>query len=333
MASAARLILGTLLAILAESCAVAPPSEPITVGALFEATSSAGRAYLVASTHKSSHAPLRLNAEVIRALDDSNVMAFELLQRGPMAAARRGGVMVMLMRPAGTSLVEDVGPVLASRLKAQLEARNPDPRAWQLVLQTRTQMLPVVYTQLLAKDATLEELFTRSPGLDEIFRAEARKRAMALDEVEGELRSFGAHLEVTLLEAIESLETMVAGLEAPGHDARLPEQIRSAENLIYSGDLDAVYSLFRSRECPTPLLSSWCDKVVDGRNPFMAEKIDNLVKRGARPFVVVGGLHLAGPNSILVLLEKQGYRIRRLDLHPGPLPGERETATPAPAPS
>ncbi|APV49470.1 hypothetical protein BWI17_07115 [Betaproteobacteria bacterium GR16-43] len=87
-------------------------------------------------------------------------------------------------------------------------------------------------------------------------------------------------------------------------------------DLMLSGDLEGAYRLSRTYDCATELKASVCAKIVEGRNPFMAERIDAIVKNGKRPFVVVGAMHLSGPASILSELEKKGYKVRRLDADP-----------------
>lgn len=70
----------------------------------------------------------------------------------------------------------------------------------------------------------------------------------------------------------------------------------------------------------------WCDcldteierkemrRLLDERNPNLAERIDALHASGKRVFAAVGSLHMFGPTGLPALMEKRGYRVERVDL-------------------
>ncbi len=70
---------------------------------------------------------------------------------------------------------------------------------------------------------------------------------------------------------------------------------------------------------------SWCNcvdtaaeraamkRVLDDRNPQLAEAIDKLHANGARVFAAVGSLHMIGPKGLPALLRQRGYRIEQAD--------------------
>jgi uncharacterized protein YbaP (TraB family) len=71
----------------------------------------------------------------------------------------------------------------------------------------------------------------------------------------------------------------------------------------------------------------WCDclntqieremmrRVLDGRNPGLAEHIDALHASGKQVFAAVGSLHMFGAIGLPALMEKRGYRVERVDLN------------------
>ncbi len=73
--------------------------------------------------------------------------------------------------------------------------------------------------------------------------------------------------------------------------------------------------------------SEWCDclnteieremmkRVLDKRNPGMAEHIDALHASGKRVFAAVGSLHMFGSIGLPALMAKRGYRVERVDLN------------------
>jgi uncharacterized protein YbaP (TraB family) len=71
----------------------------------------------------------------------------------------------------------------------------------------------------------------------------------------------------------------------------------------------------------------WCDclnteieremmrRVLDERNPNLAERIDALHASGKQVFAAVGSLHMFGPIGLPTLMAKRGYRVERVDLN------------------
>lgn len=71
--------------------------------------------------------------------------------------------------------------------------------------------------------------------------------------------------------------------------------------------------------------NEWCDclntaieremmrRLLDDRNPGLADRIDALHRGGAQVFAAVGSLHMFGPLGLPALMEKRGYRVERVD--------------------
>lgn len=72
----------------------------------------------------------------------------------------------------------------------------------------------------------------------------------------------------------------------------------------------------------------WCDclnteverkmmkRLLDDRNPNLADRIDALHMSDKRVFAAVGSLHMFGSLGLPVLMEKRGYKVERVDLKP-----------------
>ena len=54
-------------------------------------------------------------------------------------------------------------------------------------------------------------------------------------------------------------------------------------------------------------------RLLDERNPELAEHIDALHASGKRVFAAVGSLHMFGPIGLPALMAKRGYRVERVD--------------------
>jgi uncharacterized protein len=73
---------------------------------------------------------------------------------------------------------------------------------------------------------------------------------------------------------------------------------------------------------------SWCEcvntmadraalsRLLDERNPGLADSIAALHASGKHVFAAVGSLHMIGPSGLPALLTRRGFKIERIDLHP-----------------
>ena len=70
--------------------------------------------------------------------------------------------------------------------------------------------------------------------------------------------------------------------------------------------------------------SEWCQcastpgekeqmrRLLDDRNPGLAQRVDALHASGKKLLVAVGSLHMAGPQGLPALLASRGYLVERL---------------------
>jgi uncharacterized protein YbaP (TraB family) len=64
----------------------------------------------------------------------------------------------------------------------------------------------------------------------------------------------------------------------------------------------------------TPIEKTMMKRLLDDRNPGLADAIDRLHRSGQRVFAATGSLHLFGPTGLPALLEGRGYHVERIDL-------------------
>lgn len=130
----------------------------------------------------------------------------------------------------------------------------------------------------------------------------------------------------------------VVSLESPEQQARL---LRAADAAEAEAFVDKALNEMETGRALPPLLrvaqvwadgdwaalmayDTWCDcikteadradmrRVLDDRNPGLADGIDALHARGQRVFAAVGSLHMIGPTGLPTLMAQRGYRVRRV---------------------
>jgi uncharacterized protein YbaP (TraB family) len=67
----------------------------------------------------------------------------------------------------------------------------------------------------------------------------------------------------------------------------------------------------------TPEERAMMKRMLDERNPAMADKIDALHREGRRVFAAVGSMHMFGPAGLPALLRQKGYAVERVELGAG----------------
>ena len=75
------------------------------------------------------------------------------------------------------------------------------------------------------------------------------------------------------------------------------------------GDVDKLWTLDSRLRREAPWIAS---RLIDLRNAMWIPRIEREIKSGKPTMIVVGALHFAGPNSVITLLQRQGYTIEQL---------------------
>lgn len=65
-------------------------------------------------------------------------------------------------------------------------------------------------------------------------------------------------------------------------------------------------------------------RMLDERNPAMAEHIDALHQSGKQVFAAVGSMHMFGPAGLPALMEKKGYKVERVDFKAAPANSKKQ---------
>jgi uncharacterized protein YbaP (TraB family) len=77
-----------------------------------------------------------------------------------------------------------------------------------------------------------------------------------------------------------------------------------------TGRVDEAEALDQEMRRAYPVLY---EHLIVGRNRAWVGRIREMVERGITAFIVVGGGHLVGPDSMIAQLQRAGYRPRRVD--------------------
>jgi uncharacterized protein len=145
--------------------------------------------------------------------------------------------------------------------------------------------------------------------LDALLKIEARERRLVViglelpDEQVASLDAIPHRSQIALLEW--ALAT---------RDAR-PAELEATTRAWLAGDLAGLRALAVAPGADDPALrphfAALMKHLIADRNALMAHRLHLPLMRG-RVFVAVGALHLPGRDGLLALIERQGYRVRRI---------------------
>lgn len=267
-------------------------------GALWRLTRDGRTSYLFGTIHVGKLDWVMPGPQMREALKTTDTLALEIDPTDAAMASR-------MARPQGDAPL----PALPAPLKQRL-SRGFDAACLP------AQMRPALEGQHpLMQAMTLTALEARWEGLDVGFAQEfalagfaraAQRRIVSLETPESQLAALmpkdAAELDKTIASLLDQLEK--------GAGRRTIARLAAAWE---RGDLDEMAAYERWCECVLDEADrKQMARLLDERNPGLAERIDALHREGARVLAGVGALHMVGPKALPQLLRERGFQVERV---------------------
>jgi uncharacterized protein YbaP (TraB family) len=268
-------------------------------GFLWRLTRDGRSSWLYGTVHAAKRDWMFPGPQVSKALKASDTIALELDMLDPDIARR-----------------------LAEGMAAQPGAALPEPLQQRLLRQAETECVPLQVLAPLSPElqiTTLSVLVGRRDGVDpsygiDVFLAGfgrgTGKAVVSLESPEQQLRA----LQMT--SAQETLDFVESGLQDLESGRARPLVLRLTQ-VWADADLETLSHY-----------ESWCDclkteadrvqqaRLLDDRNPALADAIAALHGSGKRVFAAVGSLHMIGPLGLPGLLAQRGFSVERVRYTP-----------------
>ncbi len=294
----------------AASVACPPQAQPVSAGQaqvgmqdardhgfLWRITREGRVSYLYGTVHVARPQWMFPGPQTARALAASDMLALEL-----------------------DMLDSDIQRRLAAGMATDLE-RVPDALALRLRTQWQAACLPLEALAQLAPTmqlAALTTLAARWDGLDPAYAVDSFLAAYARAAGKSVVSLETPELQLALLRgdpqtAPERLEQGLAQLE---RGQVRPMLVRISQ--VWADGRDDELSRY----------AQWCDcaetdadraalkRLLDERNPPLAERIDALHAAGRRVFAAIGALHMVGTVGLPALLAQRGFKVQRVSFEP-----------------
>lgn len=268
-------------------------------GALWRLTRDGSTSYLYGTIHVGKLEWVMPGPQLRAALGATDTIALEIDPTDPQMLSRMSaaGVQGAPAPQLAVALVERIArrldaACLPSQLRPAIEAQHPVMRALTLSL-------------LEARWAGLDAGYGMEIALAGLGRATER-RIVSLESPESQMAALipkePAEVDRMIVATLDQLDegtarrtiARLAAAWARGDMAELAQYERWCECVIDEADRKLMVRL------------------IDERNPALADGIERLHKDGRKVFAAVGALHMVGPRGLPTLLEARGFTVERV---------------------
>jgi uncharacterized protein YbaP (TraB family) len=273
-------------------------------GLLWKATKDGRTVYLYGTIHVAQRSWMFPGPHVMHAVLASDTLALELDPTDPDIVARLQKA--ILRQPDSPTLPE----AIERRLQAQMAVACVAPES---LAPMRAEMQAVSIEVLQGRTFGLYPDF----GIDVFLAGLGRGLKKPIRSLET------PESQAALLVSDDPAETArsVGGLLDELEGGKGPQLLQRLAGDWQRGDLDDLDAYASWCGClETPEQRADFVKLVDDRNPLMADKIVQWHAEGRQLFVAVGTLHMIGRGGLPALLKARGFQVERVPFGPAARP-------------
>lgn len=265
-------------------------------GFLWRISKSGHTSYLYGTMHVSRMEWMFPGPQVSQALAASGVMALELDLLDPEIRRRMAEGMAALK---GAVLPE----ALSRRMQRQMQAECVPP-------EQANGMIPEVQLATLSMAAGRRDGIDPAYAIDLILAGYGHSVGMKVVSLETPEGQLGTLQMETPKDTIALVESDLEEIEK-GHARVMLNRIAKVWG---DSDVAAMERYNEWCECmKTEVDRKMMKRLLDDRNPALAQRIDALHDEGKPVFAAVGSLHMFGLLGLPTLMEQRGYRVERVD--------------------
>jgi len=289
-----------LIGLLAAGAAVpshgrSPFPETASKSCLWAVEAGANRVFLLGSIHFLRPDDYPLPPAIDAAYAASRTVVFETdiaRMQDPRVQTR---MLELGTMPQGQNVFETLDVDTRSKLERKLAEAG-------LPAEVMAGMKPWLIALTLSSLEFMRLGFDPNLGVDMHFYQRAQKDGKRIGE----------------LETVEQQLQILAGMDARAQHTFLAQSLQELEDVPgmasdmlgfwLTGQTDALHRLlFKTIQQYPDML----ERMLIRRNQAWLEKIERLIRQDEAALVIVGAMHLVGPNSVVDLLQRKGYRVEQ----------------------
>ena len=268
-------------------------------GLLYEIRTGSKTVYLFGTIHVGKPEFYPLSPQVTRALSSSQrlYMEADISDMASITAA----VNTWALYPEGTTLDQKLSPALMKRVREKLALyKVPGDAALRMKPWMVAQSIILGEAAQAGYDPNLAvELYLSG------LAAGLRKEIKGLETLDEQFAMFDAISEA---DQQAFLDEVITEIDSGGGRKELISLARAWAAADAAG-LDTARRL--AMDAP-PVGRRLMTRLLDQRNIVLSDRIADIVRNGPPSFVAIGALHLVGPDNVVELLRKRGFKISEL---------------------
>lgn len=277
---------------------------PVATTPLFWRVSERGGAtlYLLGSIHFGPPSGWKMPSEIDSTFAGSQALVLEVDDRGLSPAEMQALTLRHALLPPPETLADHVSPETFEKLRDHMARRGAD-------VSTVTMLRPWMVSTFVALDAMAGLGFIPDTGVDRSYLSRVSTQdVIALETAESQIALLaGFAPELQELALIDSLD------QAANADTTLVALAEAWQRGDEAGLVEVLNASFERDPAFEPLR----ELLVVERNRSMtlrlAELAEDPARTGQEVFVIVGAAHLVGVDSIVGLLEDDGFVVELID--------------------
>jgi len=174
-----------------------------------------------------------------------------------------------------------------------------------LTYATLIRMRPWMVIETLTGYQLRQSNFNTGKGVDQYFLTMAKEKKMPILELESLEQQINAMADAPFASQLAALSLSLKQMEDNSYLTTMADYWQQGDN---QGLYNFVYQDMQNYPAIKPMMI----KLLDDRNRNMTDIIGIYLATHQTYFIVVGALHLSGPQSILAMLENKGYKIEKV---------------------
>lgn len=249
--------------------------------------------YLGGTIHVLRPGDFPLPAEFDRAYERSGTVVFETDLSATASDSFAAALSGRMMLPSGQTLGTTLKPSAYGALKTYLLSQGSDIRRFE-------KLRPWAVMLLLTQSVLAQNGIDRD-GVDEHYsrRAEAEGKERLYLETPAE--------QIRLITGIAEGEEDAVILQTLREMQMLPAMIDWLVREWREGKTERIErELVQAMKRESPLMYR---RLLSERNRAWIPELIGMMREGKKGFVLVGAMHLSGPDGLLALLKKKGYTV------------------------
>ena len=185
--------------------------------------------------------------------------------------------------------------------QAEIEQLKPFARRKGMDIDTLLRLRPWLIIEALSSFQFAQTDFQASLGVDQFFLERAKQQAKTILELETLEEQINAINGAELSAQTAAISLALSQLD------KGQEQLTQMANFWQSADTNGLYEFSQKDLLEQPNIAPLMSSLLYDRNEKMAAQIEGYLDQGGSYFVMVGALHLSGPNSVQSHLKSMGY--------------------------